>query len=243
VEKLGESSRALEFYENLLMPMNSGVPGQLRGLEYIRKRYGKLDWKTLIAPAIEVADTGFLFGHDMEWMVNWTLKNAPLLNSSQPNLFTQDPAWKPDFAPNGTLLKRGDIMTRKRYAGALRNISDNGAEDFYTGSTARTMLRAIRHYGGNMTERDLMNYTVVQREPKQVQYRNYTLTSTVAPSSGTVLLNILGVLDNYDDFFTNASTTNRSTHRMVEAIKFGYAYVCGSLSYGIASILEMNMLT
>lgn len=207
--------------------IKSAVPGQLRGLEHIRQRYGKLDWQTLIAPAIEVADTGFLFGHDMQWMVNWTLKNAPLLNSSQPNLFTQDPAWKPDFAPNGTLLQRGDIITRKRYAEALRNISRNGAEDFYTGSTARTMLQAIRNHGGNMTERDLMNYTVVHREPRQIEYRNYTLTSTVAPSSGTVLLNILGVLDNYDDFFTNPSTTNRSTHRMVEAIKFGYAYVCG----------------
>jgi gamma-glutamyltranspeptidase/glutathione hydrolase len=176
-----------------------------------------------------VADVGFLFGHDMEWMVNWTLKNAPLLNSSQPNLFLQDPAWSPDFAPNGNPLKRGDILTRKRYAEALRNISKNGAEDFYIGSTARTMLQAIRNHGGDMTERDLMNYTVEHRRTQQVQYRNYTLTSTVSPSSGSVLLNILGVLNNYDDFFTNASKRGLDTHRMVEAIKFGYAYVCDGL--------------
>ena len=165
----------------------------------------------------------------MEWMLYWTLKNAPLLNSSQPNLFLQDPAWRPDFAPNGKPLKRGDIMTRKRYAEALRNISKNGAEDFYTGSTARSMLQAIRNHGGNMTERDLMSYSVVRRTPRQVQYRNYTLTSTVAPSSGSVLLNILGVLNNYDDFFSNISTRGLDTHRMVEAIKFGYAYVSDRL--------------
>lgn len=212
--------------------MQSAVPGQLRGLNHILKRYGRLSWQTVIQPAIEVADSGFIFGHDMEWMVNWTLKNAPLLNPAQPNLFVQDPAWQPDFAPNGKLLKRGDIMTRKRYAEALRNISRNGAEDFYTGSTAKTMLRAMKNHGGNMTERDLMGYFVVHRRTRQVQYRNYTLTSTVAPSSGTVLLNILGVLNNYDDFFTNTSTRDLSTHRMVEAIKFGYAYVCSALGYG-----------
>jgi gamma-glutamyltranspeptidase/glutathione hydrolase len=90
----------------------------------------------------------------------------------------------------------------------------------------------MKNHGGNMTERDLMGYFVVHRRTRQVQYRNYTLTSTVAPSSGTVLLNILGVLNNYDDFFTNTSTRDLSTHRMVEAIKFGYAYVCSALGYG-----------
>lgn len=178
------------------------------------------------APAIEVAEKGFLFGHDMEWMVNWTLANGPVWDPKRPNFFVQDPAWSPDFAPNGTLVKRGELIYRKRYAKTLRAIAASNGTQFYTGAIAQSMIQTIQRNKGNMTESDLKNYKVFHRTPRQVQYRGYNVTSTVAPSSGTVLLNILSVLNNYKDFFRTSDRTNISTHRMVEAMKFGYSYVC-----------------
>lgn len=32
------------------------------------------------------------------------------------NFLVEDPVWAEDFAPNGTLLQLGDVITRKRYA-------------------------------------------------------------------------------------------------------------------------------
>lgn len=211
--------------------LERGVPGQLRGLDRILKRYGTMDWPTVSAPAIEVADKGFTFGHDMEWMVNWTLTKGPIWNASQPNFFVQNAAWQPDFAPKGRPVKRNETIHRKRYAETLRTIARTNTSDFYTGGIAKNMVSTIKANGGNMTMKDLRDYSIVHRKPRQISYRGYNVTSTVSPSSGTVLLNILSVLNNYHDFFKAKNTTGLSTHRMVEAIKFGYAYVCGLPHY------------
>ncbi|KAJ5991631.1 gamma-glutamyltranspeptidase [Penicillium canescens] len=201
----------------------SAVPGQLRGLDRILRKYGTMDWPTVTAPAIEVAEQGFIFGHDMQFLINWTRQNMQPADI-EPNFWFEDPAWTPDFAPGGVPVKRGELIKRKRYAKTLRTIAQTNTTDFYNGSIARSMVQTIKKAGGNLTMQDLKDYSIVERTPRHVQYRGYNVTSTVAPSSGSVVLNILSVLNNYKDFFTPANMTDLSTHRMVEAMKFGYAY-------------------
>lgn len=76
-----------------------------------------------------------------------------------------------------------------------------------------------------MTSEDMMSYNLKFRDISQVKYRNYTLTSTTAPSSGVIVLLMLGVLGFHKRFFDEPSQVNISTHRMTEAMKFGYANV------------------
>ena len=79
-----------------------------------------------------------------------------------------------------------------------------------------------------MTLDDLRNYTIALRDPVQIDYRGFKVTSTSAPSSGVVGMSVLKILDGYDDFFS-PGTTNLSTHRLDEAIRFGYGQVCPCL--------------
>jgi gamma-glutamyltranspeptidase/glutathione hydrolase len=74
-----------------------------------------------------------------------------------------------------------------------------------------------------MTVDDLKNYHIERREPLKTTYRDHTLVSAGAPASGAVALNTLKVLEKYD--FGDPSELNRNTHRMVEAMKFGYGMV------------------
>lgn len=211
----------------LMVNVRSGVPGQLRGLEYIYKTYGSknVSWSDLFQPAIEVANVGWNVTNDILVMMDWALNGT--MNSTDPkhNFFLQ-PAWKPDFAPNGTLVKEGDIIMRKRYAKTLQRMArPDGVNDFYNGSIADSIIRAINANQGIMTKDDLKNYTIAIRKTNQMKYRNYTLTSTTTPSCGSVVLNVLGVLNKYANYSIKPGQDNVNIHRMVESIKFAYGYV------------------
>jgi gamma-glutamyltranspeptidase/glutathione hydrolase len=141
------------------------------------------------------------------------------------DFLVENPTWALDFAPNGTRLGLGDTMTRRRYADTLETIANKGPDAFYSGPIAETTINALQAANGTMTLEDLRNYTVAIRNVSQIDYRGYQVTSTSAPSSGTVAMSILKILSTYDDFFTPGNV-NLSTHRLDEAMRFGYGEVC-----------------
>ena len=141
-----------------------------------------------------------------------------------PSFLSKDPNWAVDFAPNGTRVGQGDIMTRKRYADLLELIAQRGADAFYTGDTAKSTITAVQAANGTMTLKDLSNYSVAIRSPVEIAYRGYKITSCGAPSSGTVALNALKTVEGYTNF-GEPSAVNVSTHKLNEAIRFAYGAV------------------
>lgn len=190
----------------------------MRGLEHLHKRYGSLPWSTVVQPAIRTAREGFPVTEDLVRYMNSAVGDGE-------DFLSQDPNWALDFAPNGTRLGLGDTITRKRYADTLEAIAERGPDAFYTGPIAETMIDALQAANGTMTLEDLRNYTVAIRNISQIEYRGYTVTSTSAPSSGVVAMSILKILDTYKDFFSDEQMVNLSTHRMDEAMRFGYGEV------------------
>lgn len=140
------------------------------------------------------------------------------------NFLVEDPTWALDFGPNGTQVGVGDIMTRKRYADTLEQIAHKGPNAFYSGAIARTTIAALKKANGTMTLEDLKNYTVAIRKPAQITYRDYKLTASSAPSSGTVTLSALKIVEGYEGFGEPANL-NLSTHRLDEATRFAYGEV------------------
>ncbi len=194
----------------------SGIPGEVRGLQYVHERYGKLSWEVVVMPAITVAREGFDVTADLvRYMEYATNKDDP------EDFLSKDPAWMIDFAPNGTRLGAGDRMTRKRYADTLEKIAVEGPDAFYEGPLAESMIAALQKANGTMTMEDLKNYTVAIRKPVEIEYRGYKLHSCGAPSSGPVALAVMKIVEGYKDFGWSSSL-NLSTHRLDEAMRFGY---------------------
>ncbi|KAI1179076.1 gamma-glutamyltransferase 1 [Nemania sp. FL0916] len=191
----------------------SGVPGELRGLEHLHKKYGTLPWKQLVMPAVKVARHGFTVTEDLVHYMDTVTPNG--------NFLTDDPTWAIDFAPNGYRVKLGETITRRRYADTLETIAHNGADAFYTGPIAQATIAALTKANGTMTLEDLKNYTVAIREPSVINYRGYKLTATSAPSGGVVALSALNTVNGYDEFGDPAAI-NLTTHRLDEAIRFAY---------------------
>lgn len=196
----------------------SGVPGELRGLEYLHKGYAKLPWAHLVQPAIKLARYGFPVSKDLVNQMNAAVAGIA-------DFLVDDPTWALDFAPNGTRVGLGDVLTRKRYADTLEQIAIHGPDAFYQGAIAKTTIAALTKANGTMTLDDLKNYKVAIRKPAEITYRDYKLTACSAPSSGTVALSALKIVEGYQGF-GDAININISTHRLDEATRFGYGEVC-----------------
>lgn len=208
-----------DMYENnvnasLYGGLASGVPGELRGTEHLHRNYGKLPWATVIHPAINLARYGFTVTKDL-------VNQMKAATEGETDFLVEDPNWAIDFAPNGTRVQLGETMTRKRYADTLETISQYGADAFYTGAIANATIAALQAANGTMTLADLKNYSVAIRKPAQITYRDFRLTACSAPSSGEVALSVMKTVEGYQGF-GEASLLNLSTHRLDEAIRFGY---------------------
>ncbi|KAM0263291.1 hypothetical protein ACHAPA_008782 [Fusarium lateritium] len=189
----------------------SGVPGELRGLEYLHRKYGSLSWEELIEPSITLARNGFTVGKDLEGIMDGVKDQSLFLSK----------AWNPDFAPNGLRIQAGDVMTRKRYANFLEVIRDKGAESLYSGRLAKQIVSAVQRSGGILTLKDLADYKVKSRPTVQLDFGNYRLVTSGAPSGGIIGLNILNTFQGYADT-ANLAMINLTTHRLDEAFRFGY---------------------
>lgn len=191
----------------------SGVPGELRGLEHLHKNYGCLPWKRLLLPAIKVARYGFHVTEDLvRYMASATAGTYDFL--------TYDETWAIDFAPNGTRVGLGDLITRKRYANTLESIAEYGPNAFYKGALANATITAIQKSNGTMTLADLANYTVAIRPTSNITYRGFRLHSGSAPSSGAVVLSTLKIVEGYD--MSTPAKLNLSTHYLDEGMRFAY---------------------
>jgi gamma-glutamyltranspeptidase/glutathione hydrolase len=196
---------------SLIGGLSSGVPGELRGFEYISQKYGRLPWKQLFAPAIKLARDGFSVDQDL----------YAYASSASSTFLKTDPAWALDFAPNGTLVGLGDTIKRLRYANTLESIANNGASAFYTGYIANATSVAVRAHNGTITVDDLSSYKVKIRPAIDINYRGFKITSCTSPSSGAVVLSGMKVIEGFSDI-GQPSMVNLSTHRVDESWKFAY---------------------
>uniref|UniRef100_L2FLW7 Glutathione hydrolase n=1 Tax=Colletotrichum fructicola (strain Nara gc5) TaxID=1213859 RepID=L2FLW7_COLFN len=196
-----------------------GVPSEVRGLEYIHKKYGislvlvSLPWKTVVTPAALLAKGGFRVSEDLVRYMASAIEN-------QKNFLVEDPVWAEEFAPNGTLLKLDDTIYRKRYGATLAKIAEEGPEAFYSGPIAESMVATVRATNGTMTLDDLQSYKVITRQSLNITYRGYRLTSIGSPASGAVALNTLKIMEQFDP--SESDDVTLGVHRFDEAMRFAY---------------------
>ncbi|KAF1998088.1 gamma-glutamyltranspeptidase-like protein [Amniculicola lignicola CBS 123094] len=197
----------------------SGVPGEVRGLQYLHENYGKLAWATVLKPVIKVAREGWTVNVDLVNYMNSAISTAK--QNLTNNFLVDDPQFAQDFAPKGRLVKLNETISRKRYADTLEMIACEGPDAFYEGPIAEATVNALQASNGTMTLEDLKNYTVALRKPSTITYRGYKLTACSAPSGGEVALAVLKTMEGYDRI-GDPGNVNLTTHRLDEAMRFAY---------------------
>lgn len=124
------------------------VPGVPAGCGEIHRRWGRLPWPAVVAPAVELARRGAALPD----------AQVPTLRALSPALLPGDGAAA--YAPRGRLLLGGEVLHHPGLATALGMLADAGPEIFYTGPIGRAMVHAVRAGGGALGPADLAAYRV-----------------------------------------------------------------------------------
>ncbi len=185
-----------------------GVPGSVAGMVYAEKKYGRLDLKRVMQPALRLAQDGFIL----------STEEAEDLHDKELSLF---PESKRIFQRDGNYYQPGEFFRQPDLARTLQRIADN-PDSFYHGDLARDIAKAIQKDGGLITERDLANYQVKEREPVVGTYQDYTIISSPPPSSGGIaLIEALNILEGYN-LSRLGDRTPAEMHLIVEAYRRAY---------------------
>ncbi len=197
--------------------LSIGVPGLVRLMETVHRRYGKLPWARLFEPAIRLAEAGF--------EVSPRLHN--LLRSQDPDGFVPA-ARRYFFTATGSAWPIGFTLKNPEFASTLRRIAAEGADGFYAGPVAQAIVKADADAPiapGGMTMQDLAGYKAKERPPVCISYHSYKVCGMGPPSSGgpTVAqtLKLLEPLDLGTD--PAAALQPQALHLIAEAEKLAYA--------------------
>lgn len=163
-----------------------GVPGTVAGIIEAHRKYGKLPFREVIEPAIELAEKGFPISRYQANSLNNNRKRFIERNRTQ-TAFVKDSLWK-----------EGDILRQPELANTLRRIRDRGKEGFYSGETAELIINEMVRGKGLISYEDLTEYTPVWRKPLTGTYRGYGVITIPPPSAGgIILLQLLGIAEDY----------------------------------------------
>ena len=169
-------------------PTSAGIPGLPAGLVHVASKYGRLPLSVSLAPAIRLARDGFEVYPRMEDFY-----------AERREVMERFAGTRKVYLADGDPPQAGEILRQADLARTLQLLADKGFDGFYRGRTAQRMLAEVGKYGGNWTAADLANYTVKEREPIRIRYRDYDLVTAPPPSSGGVVLaEILQILEGWD---------------------------------------------
>ena len=187
------------------------VPGSVAGMEHAREKYGSMPRATLVAPAISLAQNGFVLEQG----------DIDIYRVGVDEL-RRDPASAAIFLNQGRAFLSGERLIQKDLAKTLRHISQRGTDGFYKGPVGKAIVASSAAGQGIITQSDLDQYRVREMMPVECDYRGYRIVSAPPPSSGGVIIcEILNIVEGYplkDMGFRSAE----AVHLQIEAMRHAY---------------------
>ena len=165
----------------------SGIPGTVDGMINLHEKFGILDWKSLLVPSIKLARDGFQLT---------TLQSNSLNNTK--DLFLKVNKKSIPFVKNNK-WKKNDTLIQSNLSLTLNRIKNQKRDGFYSGITAKLLLREMNKGNGIFTQDDLDKYSSIWRKPIVGYYKDHKIISMGPPSSGGVaLVQLLKGIENYN---------------------------------------------
>lgn len=187
-----------------------GTPGVVALYKLAHDQHGRLPWRALFAPAIALADQGFVVSPRL---AGYLPRMAELTR------LDENPGAAEYFYPDGKPLVAGQVRTNSGYAKTLKAIADHGPKAFYTGAVAEAIVAAARSEPnpGALALADLANYSVKTRPAVCGPFKELQICSASLPSSGGAQIMLAQLYENL-----LVQNTNK-TQAFVDAQRLAYA--------------------
>lgn len=210
-----KDGKPLPFNEAVPGGRSVGVPGNLRLAARAHADHGKLAWRALFRPAIELARNGFRITprlHDA--LGTWSV--APLDAASRALFFGAD----------GKPLPVGTLVRNPALADTMEALAARGADSFYVGLNAQAIATKVGTSPVNpapMTTGDIASYDAKERAAVCGAYRGWRICGMGPPSSGTIA--VYAVLKQLEGFDLAALGPGSPTswHLIAESQRLAYA--------------------
>lgn len=187
-----EKGQPLAFYDAVVGGRSVGTPGTVKLMWDTHQKYGKLPWKQLIEPVIQLAQHGFEISPRLATLIANDAERLSRFPTTKAYFFNLD----------GSPKTAGTVLKNPHYADTLTAIAKQGAAAFYQGPIAADIIDTVKHAAGNpgvLELRDLSTYQVKQRDAVCSPYQNYEICGMGPPSSGALTVGqILTMTEQFD---------------------------------------------
>ncbi|GAA2725593.1 gamma-glutamyltransferase [Cellulomonas aerilata] len=220
-ESFTEGGKAIPTTEAITSGLSAGVPGTPATWATALDRWGTLDLRQALHPAIAVARRGFV--------VDQTFVSQTQDNAARFGLFTSTADL---FLPDGAPPEVGSVFRNRDLADTYRLLAKEGVDALYTGPLAQEIVDTVQRppvvpgstanvRAGLMELGDLASYTAPLREPTHVSYRGLDVYGMAPPSSGgSTVGEALNILETVD---LSVLDDTQATHRYLESSALAFA--------------------
>lgn len=192
------------------------VPGTVAGLRELHKAHGRLPWRLVVKPAVDLARNGFVVGD--EWVASFEWRKDVVTRFAA----TRAAFMKRDATGAEVPYQRSDLLRQRDLARTLQDVARD-PRSFYEGRIAQAIVAEMQQGGGLVTAEDLKSYQPVWREPLCGAWRDLELCTMPPPSSGGVaLFEMLRLLDGVDLRGLGWHHPD-AVHRLIESMRIAYA--------------------
>jgi gamma-glutamyltransferase 2. Threonine peptidase. MEROPS family T03 len=191
-------------------PLPVSVPGCVDGWFTIHEKFGKMDMKEILQPAIRYARDGFPVSELIAYYMN--------LSSQRLKKYL---GFAETYMSNGKMPQKGEIFRNPYLANTYEIIANGGRDAFYKGDIAKTIAEYIKKQGGFLSYEDLASHQSEWVDPISINYRGYTVWELPPNGQGTAALQILNILKYYDIAKMGFASTDY-LHTFIEAKKLAF---------------------
>ncbi len=191
------------------------IPGAPSAWAELHRRFGRLPFSALFAPAIYYAENGYPVS---PIVARFWQEGVELLSE-----YKENPAiapWFSVFAPDNKVPKAGELVRLPQQARTLRLLADSYCESYYRGELAEKIVAFSEATGGYISADDLADYHAEWVQPLHINYRGYDVWEMPPNGHGITALMALNILQGFD--FSDMPLEER-IHKQIEAMKLAFA--------------------